>query len=397
LQNISSLGAAVTADQEVTRAVQEQVAPAVQKQLKQAFTRPLGSSSASAPASESEDDADWQAALQKLIMSGVKKGVKEGELIGDDAKMKAAEQRLKFLNKPPDFDGTGNFVEWRDKMDHFMSVLNLPSSEEVPVATSYLRGGALSWWKTEFKRQQQDVYERQTEDRADLLDLMNARYDHLNPVLSARSKLQTLKQGSMSLQQYLTEFESCYAHIPIVDEEDRIFRFTFNMRSDLQERFAVNPLTQKRWDNWSALVTYVSAFLSDASCAELRQQASKNTNGAGSSAGTGGGGGNGNPGLRAKGGVKKPNRGNPPPRRPARDVSANTTKAMASGTVSRSYSEWGFCLAHGICYGCYQKGHQVANCPGPKANGQPPNYTHDWVQNLSPEKKAKFRTFIVKA
>ena len=352
-----------------------------------------------APGPDGEDmTAEWDKALRDLVTGVVAEGKDPS---GDIAKMRAAEQRLKFLNKPPDFDGTGNFVEWRDKMDHFMTVLNLPSSEEVSVATSYLRGGALSWWKTEYKRQQQDMYASEPEDWSDLLNLLNARYDHLNPVLAARTKLETLKQGSMSLQQYLTEFESCYAHIPNADEEDKSFRFTFHMRPDLQQRFAVNPLTQRRWDNWPSMVTYLSAYLSDAACAEVRREVQKGFNGGGSSS-AGNGGGN-NPGLKAKGGVRKPgkgpkpNNGNGNPKGPGKTLTTPTTRDMANGQVTRPWNEWGYCLANNLCFGCYKKDtHQVKQCPGPKANGTPPGYSHDWVYNLPKDQQTKWKSFVAK-
>lgn len=368
---------------EAVQAQQEQLTTLVQAQVNLALSELFG-----VPAEEMKK-ANLIAELQRQLRE-----YKEAE--GESARMKAAEQRLKFLNKPPDFDGTGNFVEWREKMTHFLGVLNMPSSEEVPVATGYLRGGALSWWNTEQKR-----LESQPRDWCALLALLNARYDHLNPVIAARTKLETLKQGSMSLQQYLTEFESCYAHIPNADEDDKIFRFTFHMRSDLQQRFAVNPLTQKRWDSWPALVTYLSAFLSDAACAEVRRDAPRGANGGGSSSKNGGSNNNDNPGLRAKGGVRKPGKGSKPgngnPRGPGKTLTTPTTRDMANGQVTRPWNEWGYCLANNLCFGCYKKDtHQVKQCPGPKANGTPPGYSHDWVYNLPKDQQAKWKSFVAK-
>jgi Retrotransposon gag protein len=386
VQDTDSIPAAETVRREIEIQLPKAIEQALEKDVPAALDRALHKATFDMPDPITGEPAEGEVAILPKQKKLMRLKAQLTALEGESARMKAAEQRLKFLNRPHDFDGTGHYVEWREKMDHFMTVLNMPSSEEVSVATSYLKGAALSWWNTEQKRMQDPPT-----DWCQLLMLLNARYDHLNPVLAARTKLETLKQGSMSLQQYLTEYENCYAHIPHSDEDDKIFRFTFHMRPDLQQRFAVNPLTQRRWDNWPALVTYLSAFLSDAACAEVPRHTQKGSNGAGSS------GGGGNPGLKVKGGVQKHTK-NPKSQKGAggKNPASNFTKPMASGEVTRTWSEWGFCLSQNICYGCYQKGHTVDKCPGPVASGHPPKYTRDWAVDLPKEKQAKFRSFMVK-
>jgi hypothetical protein len=73
----------------------------------------------------------------------------------------------------------------------------------------------------------------------------------------------------------------------------------------------------------------------------------------------------------------------------AETPSTPTTRNMASGKVTRSWWQWGFCLYHQLCFGCYAKRqHEVADCPGPAARGPPPGFTPDWVARLPSNKPA---------
>lgn len=134
---------------------------------------------------------------------------------------------------------------------------------------------------------------------------------------------------------------------------------------------------------------------------EVRRDAPRGANGGGSSSGNGGSNNNNNPGLRAKGGVRKPGKGSKPgngnPKGPGKTLTTPTTRDMANGQVTRPWNERGYCLANNLCFGCYKKdAHQVKQCPGPKASGSPPGYTHDWVYNLAEDKQAKWKSFVAK-
>jgi hypothetical protein len=98
--------------------------------------------------------------------------------------------------------------------------------------------------------------------------------------------------------------------------------------------------------------------------------------------------------LGVQGGIRKPSITKGPGKTPV----TPTTRSMASGEVTRSWSEWGFCLCHHLCFGCYAQGqHKVEQCPGPSATGHPPGYTSDWVLKLPKDKAVKFKGFLAAA
>ena len=66
----------------------------------------------------------------------------------------------------------------------------------------------------------------------DFLPYLAEKFDHKNPELAARTKLQLLMQHNMTVHQYLREFEACYAHILDYDERDTIFRFLFGLKPE---------------------------------------------------------------------------------------------------------------------------------------------------------------------
>jgi hypothetical protein len=136
--------------------------------------------------------------------------------------------------------------------------------------------------------------------------------------------------------------------------------------------------------------------VSAAACAELRRsevnQRGHNSNNSSSSSGSR------NPGqLSVQGGVRKPGKGPSITKGPGKTPATPTTRSMASGEVTRSWSEWVFCLCHNLCFGCYAQGqHKVEQCPGPSATGHPPGYTSDWALKLHGAQAVKFRSLIGK-
>jgi len=79
----------------------------------------------------------------------------------------------------------------------------------------------------------------------------------------ARNKLEKLQQGNIAVHDYLKTFEACYAHIPEYLEADKIHKFLYGLNPICRNRFQVNPTTHKRWDNFDALVAYITNYVAD--------------------------------------------------------------------------------------------------------------------------------------
>jgi Retrotransposon gag protein len=278
----------------------------------------------------------------------------------ESAQLKSAEQLMKFLPRPMQFDGVGQFTEFRAQMQMHLSSVNLPTHFQAPVAAAYLKGAALQWWT------QLRVSTPMPASWDEMLVLLNARFDHLNPEMAARSKLQTLRQGSLSVHAYLKEFEGCYAHIPVVDEKDKIFRFNFGLNAHLREKFAVNPTTYRVWESFTALVAYITNFVADTPAApgaiadKLPGKATSSQTPSN---------------LKAKGGVNKPNAKK---RGMSADKAAKPSKTVytkLNKPVTRSNAIKAFAMQNKLCLGCYGKDHFVADCTKNPVSGTPPGFT----------------------
>ncbi|WIA16633.1 hypothetical protein OEZ85_013296 [Tetradesmus obliquus] len=65
--------------------------------------------------------------------------------------------------------------------------------------------------------------------------------------VQARNRLLGLKQGGMSVTDYINEFDSCYNHLPSWDEQEKVHKFLSGLNKTWKERCWINPLTGKRW------------------------------------------------------------------------------------------------------------------------------------------------------
>jgi hypothetical protein len=230
-----------------------------------------------------------------------------------------------------------------------------------------------------------------------LLPLLNERFEHRNPELAARDKLMTLRQGSMTLQQFLKEFEACYAYIPRWDEADKIHRFMYGLKPYNKAKFCVDPATHSWWTSFDQMVSYITSYMSDdMSHTDSLMQAASTYGGIASQIGgdeeavtrqknkgwtkKGPSGKNFHRQLAkvlnaaygvAKGGVKKP-KGRPY----AAGAARSWTNASGQVIPRRDPAVTRHChlTKPPLCLGCYQPGHQVAACTHPVATGVPAGY-----------------------
>lgn len=295
--------------------------------------------------------------------------------------LKAANELAKLLSKPSQFTGSGSYVEWRTEVETYLQALQLPDSVQVTVAVGLLKGPALTWWKQHLTQKPKPI------SWDEMVTALNERFDHLNPELQARQKLQTLKQGNMSVHAYIKEFEGCIAHIPDLTEKDKVFRFLWGMRPTLKSKFAVDPTTHRMWVLFTDLIGYVTAYVADAAADAdfingLLDQAQEFRDAKGSGGSNGSGGSGGSKGhLKAKGGVHKKhgnggknangNSGNK-----AGSSSPNKTFVNGKGlNVTRSKAVISYCHAKKLCISCYKPGHMVAACTENPVSGVPTGYT----------------------
>jgi hypothetical protein len=302
----------------------------------------------------------------------------------------------KVVNRPCNFDGSvaSRFHEWKNEVQMYLRVMKFPKDQEAGIVQSYLRGTALAWYMQKITQLESAGMPVPTSWN-ELLPLLNERFEHRNPEVAARDKLMTLRQGNMTMQQYLKEFEACYAFILKWDEADKIHRFIYGLKPHLRIKFCVNPATHSWWTNFDNLVSYITSYMSDdlshtecvtdamgtlsatiqtgaASTSKYRKnprwqkkpghalsqkQISTVLNALGLQSGR----------------VAKPQRGAGSAKRQAPKV-----YTTANGeSVQRSSGVRSFCHTSQppLCLGCYQPGHKVAECTAAVATGTPGGYS----------------------
>ena len=213
--------------------------------------------------------AEAEADLEKLIGRGASGEYRQS---GEDRlareKRQAALDMIKLVNKPSFFDGRNLVMrDWVIEMENYLEAVCWDPRQKLGVATQFLKGDAMKWW--DLKKKQLHGQKKPLPDTwEEFKDLLATRWDNKNPELVARNKLEKLQQGNLTVHEYLKAFESCYAHIPEYLEADKIHKFLYGLNPNWRNRFQVNPTTHKRWDNFDALVAYITNYVADTMNAE---------------------------------------------------------------------------------------------------------------------------------
>lgn len=301
--------------------------------------------------------------------------------------------KTKVIGRPSYFDGTGQFHEWKNEVQMYLQVMRFPPQEEADVVQSCLRGTALAWW---IQKLQKMAAEGVNPPRTylEFLPYLNERFEHRNPELAARDRLMALRQNNLTLHQYLREFEGCYAYIPRWDEADKIHRFMYGLKPYYRTRFCVDPATHQWWTSFDALVAYISAYLSDDVSGRAEDVTKQVAQVYGNTA----------PHQQAKNGQMSKGRPRGFPRKLAQlmgrlkgndrallqqimggrvnkrkpgsgDKTVSYRNANGESVV-RSKAVRTHChqAKPGLCLGCYQPGHMVAECTNPVARGNPEGF-----------------------
>jgi len=344
-------------------------------------------------ANKDKETEDAQQLNAAKVLSAVLEYAGEGRRV-NNASREPRIDMTKVINRPSTYDGiSGRYHEWKNEIQIYLGVMNFPQNTEAPVVLSYLRGTALDWWlQKSLKFQSEGIEVPQT--WAELLPYLDERFEHRNPELAARDKLMNLKQNSLTLHQYLKEFEGCYAYITRWDEADKIHRFVFGLKPHYKSKFCVDPATHQRWTSFDALVAYISSYVADdATPTEVIEDATGNLKKT--------------LGLKGRGRFNKPGRAGKWQKQQQQKLNAvlgklsdgdrkylNTvlkgrvTKKFGSVNQSASYTNANgesvtrnkhirsYChnQERPLCLGCYQPGHFVRDCTSPVANGTPEGY-----------------------
>jgi hypothetical protein len=308
----------------------------------------------------------------------------------------------KHVHKPDCFSGntkTLSFREWVFQMENYMLATRIPVNARVPIAVSFLRGNAAVFWHARMLSLANEGKDPIV--WAVFTTSMLDRYASRAPELIARAKLQSLRQNNLSIQEYITQFDECYMHIPTFDESDKIYRFMDGLRANWKDKVSVNPTTAARWTSYNALTRFIvdhaAEFVTDALSEYVHQAKGKRRFAATGNGNTPNGSGvtsshrtNGSAGAGAGAGAPKrrkfgdkPHTGsrkmvrmsdidftNPDPSQAVRVKNANHIP------VTRSAPVFAYCRTHNLCAGCFKNTHQmVKDCTTAPVSGLPPGFT----------------------
>lgn len=168
--------------------------------------------------------------------------------------------KAKFdVAKPPRFsgkviDGGLDVRTWLTLMDEYCLLTNVEAKDRARVISLYLDGRARIMYHSRLQSAQ-----ILSPDFVPTLpwvrDLLLSTYGSVDPIALAWTKLEKLKQGSLSVEEYAVGFEQACAELgaEAPHEADRIQRFKAGLNSDIKFRCAARP-DGSRWTSFRDFV-----------------------------------------------------------------------------------------------------------------------------------------------
>jgi hypothetical protein len=105
------------------------------------------------------------------------------------------------------------------------------------LAAAHLRGTALDWWHALAVRP--TSWSTDVQGAPSFLTALRARFQPVNSAQTARMQLDELKQGTRSVQEYITQFNALLARVPDMAESDRLHRFVKGLRGNIAAQLRV--------------------------------------------------------------------------------------------------------------------------------------------------------------
>ena len=161
----------------------------------------------------------------------------------------------RVLNKPAMYEGsneTCHIVDWLVAMFHFLMTLRVPVPMFVTTASTYLRGEALRFWAN----RQQTLTPEEARDWTMFKEALLERFDSENTAVTARIKLDHIKQGDMSMAKFVQKFDFITSYITDMSDADLIHRFLMAVKPDCKPALQNDPSTGVRWTEYVKLRKY---------------------------------------------------------------------------------------------------------------------------------------------
>ena len=277
----------------------------------------------------------------------------------------------RVLNKPATYEGSNeacHIVDWLVAMLHYLMTLRVPSIMFVTTASTYLRGEALRFWSN----RQQTLTSSEASDWDMFREAMLERFDSENTAVTARIKLDSIKQGDMSMAKFVQKFDFITSYISDMADADLIHRFLMAVRPECKPALQNDPSTGVRWTEYVKLRKYALNMYPYASMPQGGRDPKLNqrTHPAAAAAAVADGAAD----LRSliktlkrkRGAVPGPEGGNRdkagPSRQPPLQGGGKVYENSLGKKVSRTPAQVKGIFTHQVCAFCYGKGHRATEC-----------------------------------
>ena len=148
---------------------------------------------------------------------------------------------LKFSGR----EDVDSYLEWKEQCDQIFRVHNLSDQRRVNLASVEFSGYALTWWN-QVQENQLVLGRDHINTRAEMKRVMRRRFVPSSYQRDLRNRLQTLRQGSKSVDDYFKEMELLLVRSGIREDEDsKMARFLNGLNEEISgfvEMFLYNNL-----------------------------------------------------------------------------------------------------------------------------------------------------------
>ena len=146
----------------------------------------------------------------------------------------------------PEFKGESNpevYLEWEDKVEKIFDIHDYTERKKVKLAVVEFSGYASTWWR-KLCRSRSDNGTRKIATWAALKKLMRAKYVPVHHKRELFQKLQTLSQGSKTVDEYYKEIELAMMRANVdEDEEATMARFMGGLNKEIANMVELHHYT----------------------------------------------------------------------------------------------------------------------------------------------------------
>ncbi|CAA7062471.1 unnamed protein product [Microthlaspi erraticum] len=137
----------------------------------------------------------------------------------------------------PEFSGSLNpedFVDWLNMVEEILDFKKVPHDMRVPLVATRFKNRASAWW-TQLKESRRRSGKPKIESWERLKKHMRRNFLPYNYERTLYNKLQNLRQGSRSVEEYATDFFQLVSRATLLEtEEQLVSRFIGGLRNQLQ-------------------------------------------------------------------------------------------------------------------------------------------------------------------